>query len=217
MATADVGHGWPTIFDGCKPLKMKKSGNRIFRFRVVNAHGRALYDTLISSKGTNTMKPGQTGFTLIELMIVVTIIGIMATMALPTYHDRIIRSQVEEALKLSDIARTAITDYYQQQRTFPASNEVARIPEPDKLIGNYVTEIRITDGAIHIRLGNKINAHVAGRMVTLRPAVVSGSPQSPISWLCGNDQPVSGMEGVSVSRTNIPERYLPLSCRNWGS
>ncbi len=156
------------------------------------------------------------GFTLIELMIVVAAIGILATMALPTYHDRIIRTQVEEALSLSGIAKRAINDFYAANRAFPVDNAQAAIPAAEKLIGNYVAGIRIDDGAVHIRLGNKINAHVDGRTLSLRPAVVSGSPESPVSWLCGHDRPVEGMEGIGENLTSIPERYLPLNCRGWG-
>ncbi|MCP4042393.1 MAG: pilin [Gammaproteobacteria bacterium] len=161
------------------------------------------------------MKLKQSGFTLIELMIVVAIIGIMATMALPTYHDRIIRAQVEEAMALSEIAKQAISEYYTQTGGFPRDNAQAVIPVPNRLIGNYVKNISVSEGAIHVRLGNRINAHVDGRVVTLRPAIVSGSPESPMSWLCGNAQPVPGMEGIGNNQTSIPERYLPLTCRNW--
>lgn len=163
------------------------------------------------------MNRQSSGFTLIELMIVVAAIGILATMALPTFHDRIIRTQVEEALSLAEIAKQAVNDYYVSHRDFPRDNQQAGIPQEEKLIGNYVQGIAIRDGAVHIRLGHKINAHVAGRMVTIRPAVVTGSPDSPISWLCGVDQPVAGMQGVGENLTSIPPRYLPMKCRDWGA
>ncbi|MES9852098.1 MAG: pilin [Candidatus Thiodiazotropha sp. L084R] len=162
------------------------------------------------------MKHVQIGFTLIELMVVVAIIGIMATMALPTYHDRIIRAQVKEALELSVIAKQAIGDFYAHTQRFPENNAQAVIPAANKLIGNYVKEISINQGAIHVKLGNRINAHVEGKVVTLRPAVVADSPTSPISWLCGYAQPVSDMNSIGNNQTNIQERYLPLTCRSWG-
>ncbi len=163
------------------------------------------------------MKKQQHAFTLIEMMIVVAMIGIMATMALPTYHDRIIRTQIEEALALSDIAKHAISDYFEQTGQFPRNNLQAMIPPPEKLIGNFVKEIHIQDGAIHVTLGHRVNAHVNDKVITLRPARVDGSPQSPISWLCGYAQPVSGMTGLGSNKTSVPENYLPFPCRHWRS
>jgi type IV pilus assembly protein PilA len=161
------------------------------------------------------MKMQQRAFTLIEMMIVVAMIGIMATMALPTYHDRVIRTQIEEALALSDIAKQAVTEYFKQTQRFPRDNLQAMIPPSDKLIGNFVKGIHVQDGAIHVTLGHRVNAHVNDQVITLRPATVDGSPQSPISWLCGYAQPVSGMTGAGSNQTSVPENYLPLPCRHW--
>jgi hypothetical protein len=108
-----------------------------------------------------------------------------------------------------EIAQGAVTV------TFPHSKH-ARL-QGKKLIGNYVKQINIQQGAIHIKLGNRINAHVESKVVTLRPAVVTGSPESPISWLCGYAQPVTDMQAVGSNLTDIAQRYLPLTCRRWES
>ncbi len=153
------------------------------------------------------------GFTLLELMIVVAMIGILASVALPSYQVYLQRSEVIEAVSLSATARDEINHYYKQKIGFPTDNVMAGLPAADKLIGNRVTAIHIENGAIHITLGNKIAQPLQGKILTYRPAVVSGSPSSPISWLCGHDEPVPGMQAVGVNKTTVPPELLPHSCR----
>jgi type IV pilus assembly protein PilA len=157
----------------------------------------------------------QNAFTLIELMIVVTIISILASMALPTYQSRIIRAQISEGVEIANSLKKAINDYYQKFHRFPADNAQASLPKSTYLIGNYVTEIEVAQGAIHIHLGNRINANVKGKILTLRPAVVENSPSSPIAWLCGDAQAVSGMKAISDNKTNVPALFLEMDCRKW--
>lgn len=153
------------------------------------------------------------GFTLVELMMVVAIISIMATMAVPTYQDHIIRTQVSEATRLADGIKQAIDEYYKHHKTFPADNQTAGVPKPEFLIGNFVTSMQVANGAIHITLGNNINVNAAGKILTIRPATVTGSPDSPMSWLCGYAEPVKGMESSSENRTTLPGIYLSIECR----
>jgi type IV pilus assembly protein PilA len=83
------------------------------------------------------------------------------------------------------------------------------------LFGNFVTGIQVKEGAIHITLGNRINAHVEGKVLSLRPATVAANPGSPISWVCGYAEPVNGMTAIGENNTTVPSLYLSLACRAW--
>ncbi len=155
------------------------------------------------------------GFTLIELMIVVAIIGIMAVAAVPTFQDYVIRSQIEEGVQLADSLMPKITAYYETYQQFPADNESAGLPKAEHLIGNYVTRIDIQDGAMHIHLGNRINRHVKEKILSVRPAYVEAHPAAPISWLCGHAEAVAGMTAQGENKTTVPPIYLSLKCRAW--
>lgn len=153
------------------------------------------------------------GFTLIELMVVVAIIGILASIALPSYQDYIQRSETVEAMSLSSTIRNKVQDYYTEKLVFPEDNETAGVPEPKFLISNRVTSIVVDSGAIHVTMGNKAGKALQGKILSFRPAVVTGSPISPISWLCGYDEAVTGMEAVGNNKTDIKKQFLPSSCR----
>ena len=152
------------------------------------------------------------GFTLIELMVTIVIIGILATITIPSYLISRQRSDVAEALRMADTIREDVTAYYDINLSFPADNNEAGVPEPDLLIGNNVTRIEIEDGVIHITLGNKVSKPLQGKILSLRPAIVTGSPKSPISWLCGSDNAVTGMEAVGENKTDLDNAIVPASC-----
>jgi type IV pilus assembly protein PilA len=154
------------------------------------------------------------GFTLIELMIVVSIIGVLASVAIPSYQTYITRAQVTEALVIANEVKTSIKDYYRFKGEFPEDNRQAGIPMPEQLIGNYISSIKLSDGALHITMGNKSNRSLKDKVLTLRPVVVSGSPASPFSWLCGNSEAVPGMAAIGDNLTNIESAYLPAACRD---
>ncbi|MCP4701236.1 MAG: pilin [Gammaproteobacteria bacterium] len=155
------------------------------------------------------------GFTLIELMIVVALIGILSTMAIPTYQEYIIRGQIAEAMNLSDGVQKSIAEYYKEYQRFPADNQTAGAPEPKHMISNFVTGVHVMDGAIHVTLGNRVNALAAGKILSLRPAYVNGSPATPISWLCGYAEAVDGMTAQGDNKTSVPAVYLSPGCRTW--
>jgi type IV pilus assembly protein PilA len=153
------------------------------------------------------------GFTLIELMIVVAIIGILAAIAIPQYQDYTIRAQIAEALLLAGEIKPSIQDYYKDRGRFPSNNDAAGAPAPGHLIGNYVTDIEIVDGAMHVRFGNKANAQIAGKVLTLRPAYVTANPSSPLAWNCGRSPPPNGMTAAGQDRTDVLNVHLPSACR----
>ncbi len=156
----------------------------------------------------------QSGFTLIELMIVVAIIGILASVALPAYQQYTVRAQVVEAFTLSDELKPMIKEYYKDRGIFPSSNKSAGVPQSHQLLGNYVSAINVSDGAMHITLGNKVNAHIKDSIITIRPIFVTGSPMSPISWICGHGEIPKGMEAAGENKTNLDDTYLPSACRS---
>lgn len=153
------------------------------------------------------------GFTLIELMVTVSIIGILASIALPSYQVYIQRSEVTEALSMAATVRQNIGNYYTEHLEFPADNAAAGLPAPELLIGNRITGVTVNNGALHVTLGNKASAPLQGKTLSFRPAVVSGSPASPIAWLCGYDAPVNGMEAIGENNTDLDGNFLPAACR----
>jgi type IV pilus assembly protein PilA len=153
------------------------------------------------------------GFTLIELMVVVAIIGILSSIALPAYQDYTVRAQLAESLTLTGEIKQRINEHYRARGRFPQNNADGGLPLPEQLIGNFVRRVEVAGGALHVELGNRMNALLVGQILTLRPLVVSGSPDSPISWTCGHATPPAGMVAVGDNRTTVDDRFLPPMCR----
>lgn len=159
------------------------------------------------------MKDRQKGFTLIELLIVIAIMIILSTMALPSYQDRVIRAQVGQALAMAEVAKKDIQDYYRAKGSMPKGNAQAGLPAADKFIGNYVTSIQVNDGAIDITFGNRVNKNAENKVLSLRPAVVNGAQVVPISWICGHASVPKGMTVMAKNSTTLSARMLPVDCR----
>src|SRR5688572_5079768 len=96
------------------------------------------------------MKRVQQGFTLIELMIVVAIIGILAAIAIPQYAEYTNRARVSEGLQLSNAAKTAMAEYYSSEAKYPADNVAAGLQAAGDIVGNNVTGVEVTGAVIRI-------------------------------------------------------------------
>jgi len=154
----------------------------------------------------------KTGFTLLEMMVVIVIIAILVAIAIPNQTPRYARAQVEAVLKYSEDIKPKIKDYYSAGASFPATNADANLPPSDKLINTLIKETVIKDGAIHFTFGNNANAVLQNKVLTLQPLVVSGSAMSPIDWSCGFSNIPEGMEAKGENKTSIESIYLPIKC-----
>ena len=153
------------------------------------------------------------GFTLIELMIVVAIIGILASISLPAYQSYTLRAQVSESLVIVGELKSSVVEYYKVKGVFPLDNQTAQIPESHLLQGNYIKSIALEHGAFHVELGNKINQNASEKIVTIRPIIVKGSPASPFSWVCGYSEIPEAMQAVGENKTSVDKTFLPAHCR----
>ena len=148
------------------------------------------------------MKKVQQGFTLIELMIVVAIIGILAAIAIPAYQDYTVRAQVSEGLNLGGGAKTAVTEYFQDRGLWPVNNTEAGLDAvPTNIKGKYVLSVAVSAGGavpsiVTVTYG--LDAHATllkGKTLTLTPANAGGS----VTWECRS--------------ASLPDKHLPASCR----
>ena len=139
------------------------------------------------------MKRVQQGFTLIELMIVVAIIGILAAVALPAYQDYTIRSQMTEPINLADGAKTAVADYWSNTGKMPADGTTAGFAGAS---GKYTTKVEIKDGEITATVGNEANSKIKDATIVLTPS--GGSGATNLTWKC---------------TTTADAKYVPVACR----
>jgi type IV pilus assembly protein PilA len=161
------------------------------------------------------MKKTQQGFTLIELMIVVAIIGILAAIAIPAYQDYTVRAQVTEGLNLASDMKAAVGESFANDGVWPADNAAIGVVEQKQ--GKYVTDVQIDTGTITITFGNQANADaIGGQTLSLRPTI---SDNGDVIWTCGyrnviGNDPNSGAAGGD--QTTVLEKYLPATCRQGG-
>lgn len=155
------------------------------------------------------MSKMQKGFTLIELMIVVAIIGILAAIALPAYQDYTKRAKMSEAILAASACRTSVTEAYQAANSLPVANswgcEIASGSG-----SKYVTSVA-TDGSgdITVTVTGIDAANIDGKFLTLIPQTSSGTTptlgNAVAKWVCGST--------TLTPATTVPQKYLPSSCR----
>ena len=153
------------------------------------------------------------GFTLIEMVIVLVIIGVLAVFAMPDLSVAAIRGQIKESGPLLDVAKQGVVQSYGALGKFPANNIEAGIPEPAKMVGKYVTRVDVKDGAVNITWGNSVNGSIKDKVLTLRPAYVDGQPAVPITWVCAAAPVPKGMVLTGVDATDMLAKYVPLECQ----
>ena len=153
------------------------------------------------------------GFSMMEMMAVMAVMAILATLALPSYLDRIIRDQIKAALPLADIAKQPVAASWSLAGAFPADNAAAGLPPADRIVANHVSSVAVVNGAIHITFGNRANKTLAGRILTLRPAVVEDAPIVPVAWVCGFAEAPDKMTVHGRNLTDVAEPLLPIDCR----
>jgi type IV pilus assembly protein PilA len=152
------------------------------------------------------------GFTLIEILIVLALLAILAVMAVPSIDNKVSRTQIVESVDLLKQLKEEVASYYTANEVFPHNNSDAGIPPANKLLGNYVELIELSDGAFHITFGNRAHSQLKGKILSVRPIFVKDSAASPVSWLCGNAPIPKGMEAAGQNRTTIAAKYLPINC-----
>jgi type IV pilus assembly protein PilA len=156
------------------------------------------------------LKQVQKGFTLIELMIVIAIIGILAAIAIPAYQNYTIRAQVTEGLTLADGWKTAIAEYYANTGNWPLQGNLTGTAVS---VGKYETGVTVTTGGvIMITYGGQANSKVNGLLLSLVPYTNSNND---VLWQCGTATAPSGTVATGgVASTTVSAQYLPTSCHS---
>ncbi|HEZ5374340.1 TPA: pilin [Neisseria meningitidis] len=161
----------------------------------------------------------QKGFTLIELMIVIAIVGILAAVALPAYQDYTARAQVSEAILLAEGQKSAVTEYYLNHGKWPGNNSDAGVASASDIKGKYVQSVEVKNGVITAQMASSnVNNEIKGKKLSLWAKRQNGS----VKWFCGqpvtrNDTATDVAAANGKTADNINTKHLPSTCRDASS
>ncbi|HGG9363371.1 TPA: pilin [Neisseria meningitidis] len=161
----------------------------------------------------------QKGFTLIELMIVIAIVGILAAVALPAYQDYTARAQVSEAILLAEGQKSAVTEYYLNHGKWPDGNSDAGVATSSEIKGKYVEKVEVAKGVITATMASSnVNNEIKGKKLSLWAKRQAGS----VKWFCGQPvtraAPNASADAVNkVTGNEIDTKHLPSTCRDASS
>ncbi|EMT1363682.1 pilin [Neisseria gonorrhoeae] len=159
----------------------------------------------------------QKGFTLIELMIVIAIVGILAAVALPAYQDYTARAQVSEAILLAEGQKSAVTEYYLNHGIWPKDNTSAGVASASDIKGKYVKEVEVEKGVVTATMASSnVNKEIQGKKLSLWAKRQDGS----VKWFCG--RPVTRADNADNDDVTdagkddekINTKHLPSTCRD---
>ncbi len=144
------------------------------------------------------MRKGQNGFTLIELLAVITIIGILAAIAIPQFGAYRQKAYTVEGYVLGSEVRRDIQEFYDHTGRFPKDNREAGLPDGKYLRGKFVENISVRNGIFDVTFGERYGRY---RVLTARPAVLKDDPGAPLLWVWGDDKYPDAYAALGENRT----------------